>query len=147
MNLDRFIEAQEEFYYNTTDTTFDLALREIQNGKKESHWIWFIFPQLEGFGESYNSNYYGIKDLAEAEAYLKHAVLGPRLIEISSSLLSLHVPNLEIVVGHTDKLKIKSSMTLFSKVNDAHPIFMQVIDKYYSGMMDKQTLVKLMTNL
>jgi uncharacterized protein (DUF1810 family) len=147
MNLERFVEAQEKPYYGTTETTYQLALREIQNGKKVSHWIWFIFPQLEGFGESYNSIYYGIKDQAEAEAYLKHDVLGQRLIEISSSLLSLDEPNLEIVVGHTDKLKIKSSMTLFSKVNDAHPIFMQVIDKYYSGMMDKQTLVKLMTKL
>ena len=147
MSLERFIEAQEKAYYGTTEKTYELALREIRNGRKQEHWIWFIFPQIVGLGGSQNANFYGIKDLVEAEAYLKHAVLGPRLIEISSVLLSLHESNLEIVVGHTDKMKIKSSMTLFSKVPDAHPIFKQVIDKYYSGMMDNQTLFKLMASL
>lgn len=146
MSLERFIDAQNQAYYGTTETTYELALREIRNGRKNEHWIWFVFPQIVGLGGSYNANFYGIKHIAEAEAYLKHAVLGPRLIEISSALLSLDELNLEIVVGHTDKMKINSSMTLFSKVNDAHPIFKQVIDKFFSGMMDNQTLFKLMTN-
>jgi uncharacterized protein (DUF1810 family) len=146
MSLERFIDAQNQAYYGTTETTYELALREIRNGRKNEHWIWFVFPQIVGLGGSQKANFYGIKDLAEAEAYLKHSVLGARLIEISSALLSLDELNLEIVVGHTDKMKIKSSMTLFSKVNDAHPIFKQVIDKFFSGMMDNQTLIKLMTN-
>jgi uncharacterized protein (DUF1810 family) len=146
MNLERFVEAQEKPYYGTTETTYQLALREIRNGKKESHWIWFIFPQLDGFGYSHNSTYYGIKDLSEAKAFLEHPILGTRLVEISQALCGLNETNPEKVVGWDDK-KLCSSMTLFSQVNDAHPIFMQVLDKYFSGKMDKQTLFKLMPNL
>ena len=142
MSLERFVEAQEKSYYNTTDTSYELALREIRNGRKESHWIWFIFPQLEGFGESYNSTYYGIKDLAEAEAYLHHPILGTRLVEISSALCALNETNPEKIVGWDDK-KLCSCMTLFSQVKDSHPIFIQVLDKYFSGKMDHKTLDKL----
>jgi len=142
MNLERFVEAQEKPYYGTTDTTYALALREILNGKKESHWIWFIFPQLEGFGISYNSNHYGIKDLAEAEAFMQHPILGFRLIEISQALFSLNESNPESVLGW-DAQKLRSSMTLFSQVKHANSIFREVIDKYFSGEMDRRTLVKL----
>jgi len=146
MNLERFVEAQEKSYYNTTDTSYELALREIGNGKKESHWIWFIFPQLEGFGDSYNSTYYGIKHLAEADAYLNHPVLGSRLIEISQVILALQETNPEKIVGWDDK-KLCSSMTLFSQAKDSHPIFQQVLDKYFSGKMDDKTLRKLTPSL
>ena len=146
MNLERFVEAQEKPYYGTTETTYQLALREIRNGKKESHWIWFIFPQLDGFGYSHNSTYYGIKDLSEAKAYLEHPILGTRLVEISQALWGLNETNPEKVVGWDDK-KLCSSMTLFSQVNDAHPIFMQVLDKYFSGKMDDKTLRKLKPSL
>jgi uncharacterized protein (DUF1810 family) len=142
MNLERFVEAQEKSYYNTTDTSYELALREIRNGKKESHWIWFIFPQLEGFGYSHNSTYYGIKDFIEAKTYLEHPILGARLVEISQAIFALNETNPEKVVGWDDK-KLCSSMTLFSQVNNAHPIFMQVLDKYFSGKMDDKTLQKL----
>ncbi len=142
MKLERFVEAQEKFYYNTTDTSYELALREIRNGRKVSHWIWFIFPQLEGFGVSYNSNYYGIKDLAEAEEYLNHHILGTRLIEISEAIFALQETNPEKIVGWDDK-KLCSCMTLFSQVKDSHPIFIQVLDKYFLGKMDHKTLDKL----
>jgi uncharacterized protein (DUF1810 family) len=87
MSLERFIEAQEKQHYSATGTTYELALQEIRKGKKESHWIWYTFPQLEGFGMSYNSTFYGIKDLSES--YLQHPILGSRLIEISQALFTL----------------------------------------------------------
>lgn len=143
MGLERFVDAQEEYYRGTTMTTYALALSEIRNGKKNTHWIWYIFPQLEGLGESYNSMHYGIKDLAEAEAYVQHPVLGTRLIEISQALFALDETNPEKVVGHGDHYKLCSSMTLFSKIKDAHPIFRNVLIKFYSGKMDDETLKKL----
>lgn len=142
MSLERFVEAQEKQQFSAKGTTYELALQEIRNGKKESHWIWYTFPQLEGFGLSYNSTYYGIKDLTEAEAYLQHPILGSRLIEISQALFTLDETDPEKVVGW-DKNKLKSSMTLFSQVKGAHPIFRDVLDKYYFGEMDVKTIAKL----
>jgi uncharacterized protein (DUF1810 family) len=144
MTLERFVEAQEKPNdYSPLMSNYSKALAEIQSGKKTTDWIWHIFPQMEGLGHSYNANYFGIKDLAEAEAYLNHSILGTRLIEMSSALLYLNETNLEIVVGWTDKRKICSCMTLFSQVNASHPIFLQVVDKYFSGKTDNQTLDKL----
>ena len=144
MTLKRFVEAQEKPNdYSPLMSNYSKALAEIQSGKKTTDWIWYIFPQMEGLGHSYNANYFGIKDLAEAEAYLNHSILGTRLIEMSSALLYLNETNLEIVVGWTDKRKICSCMTLFSQVNASHPIFLQVVDKYFSGKTDNQTLDKL----
>ena len=144
MTIDRFVEAHEKpNSYSPSISNYSKALGEIQNGKKTTDWIWYIFPQMEGLGHSYNASYYGIKDLAEAEAYLNHSILGTRLIEISSALFSLNETNLEIIVGSTDKRKICSCMTLFSQINASHPIFLQVLDKYFSGKMDNQTLQKL----
>jgi uncharacterized protein (DUF1810 family) len=143
MNLERFVEAQEKLYEKTTTKTYDLALSEIRNGKKSKHWIWFIFPQLKGFGQSYHSNFYGIKSLSEAEAFLQHPVLGTRLIEISHALFALNETDPEKVLGDGDHKKLCSSMTLFSQVKGAHPIFRDVLEKYFSGKMDNETLKKL----
>lgn len=144
MSLERFVEAQEKPHYTYKELSFYArALIEIQSGKKNTDWIWFIFPQLDGFGYSYNSTFYGIKDLSEAEAYLQHPVLGNRLKEISQALFALDETNPEKVVGHGDHYKLCSSMTLFSQIKDAHPIFRVVLEKYFSGNMDDKTLKKL----
>lgn len=107
-NLHRFIEAQEGVYPQ--------ALEELQDGRKRSHWMWYIFPQLAGLGRSYNSNYYGISGLKEAKSYLEHPVLGPRLREVSETILSLPTDNAAEVFGGIDSMKLRSSMTLFDLV-------------------------------
>ena len=107
-NLKRFTEAQYRDY--------EQALKEIKNGRKESHWMWYIFPQLSGLGHSQTARYYAIRDRAEAEAYLAHPVLGKRLLEISSELLKLESSDATAVMGWPDDLKLKSSMTLFSRM-------------------------------
>jgi uncharacterized protein (DUF1810 family) len=104
-NLQRFIEAQEADY--------ETALTEIRQGKKRSHWIWYIFPQVQGLGFSDTSRYYAIKDISEAAAYLQHPVLGSRLITICNALLRLESNNANQVFGSPDDLKLRSSMTLF----------------------------------
>ena len=143
MSLERFVEAQEKPHDIYKELSFyERALFEIQSGNKDTHWIWFIVPQLEGLGVSYNSTFYGIKDLSEAEAYLQHPILGTRLIEISQALFALDETDPKKVVGR-DKNKLKSSMTLFSQVNGAHSIFHDVLEKYFSGNMDNETLKKL----
>jgi uncharacterized protein (DUF1810 family) len=124
-NLDRFIAAQEQ--------TYAQALSEIRAGRKRSHWMWFIFPQLKGLGASSNAHFYGIDDLAEATAYLQHPILGPRLIEISRALLALPGNNATAVMGGPDDMKLRSSMTLFSRVNGADAVFEEVLDKYFHG--------------
>jgi len=131
-DLNRFIEAQQEDY--------DIALREIKEGRKRSHWMWYIFPQLNGLGFSAMSKKYGIKDLKEAEAYLKHSVLGPRLVEISRELLKLPGQNATQIFGSPDDMKLHSSMTLFSCVPGADVVFDEVLRKYFEGCKDRQTL-------
>jgi len=131
-DLNRFIDAQQE--------TFDQALSEIRAGRKRSHWIWYIFPQLRGLGHSYNAGFYGIRDLSEASAYLSHPTLGPRLIEITQALLALPGNNATAIMGTPDDLKLRSCMTLFSMVPDAPPVFQQVLDKYYHGQKDERTI-------
>jgi uncharacterized protein (DUF1810 family) len=136
MDLDRFITAQQKVYPQ--------ALAEIRQGRKTSHWMWFIFPQLKGLGQSSNALYYGITDLAEATAYLRHPVLGPRLVEISQALLPLPGKNATTVMGSPDDVKLCSSMTLFSQVPEADPVFMQVLEKYFQGKEDFRTIALLM---
>ena len=134
-HLDRFVTAQA--------TTYNQALSEIRAGHKRSHWMWFIFPQLKGLGYSSNANYYGIDGLPEAAAYLQHPVLGPRLIEISQALLKLPGNNATSVMGSPDDMKLRSSMTLFSLVKGADPVFGQVLDKYFQSQKDNQTIALL----
>ena len=133
-SLERFVDAQERMY--------EKALAEVKNGKKLSHWIWYIFPQLKGLGESYNSHYYGIDDLEEARAYLKHPVLGTRLREITSVFLDLVGKNAKDVFGDVDAMKVHSCMTLFNEVSE-DDLFKKVIDRYFSRCADKTTLLLL----
>jgi uncharacterized protein (DUF1810 family) len=135
MDLDRFITAQQKIYPQ--------ALAEIRQGRKTSHWMWFIFPQLKGLGQSPNALYYGVTDLAEATAYLRHPVLGPRLVEISHALLLLPGKNATTVMGSPDDVKLCSSMTLFSQVVEANHVFSQVLEKYFQGKEDARTIALL----
>lgn len=130
-DVSRFIKAQESMY--------ETALAEIRNGKKESHWIWFILPQLRGLGHSYNSTYYGIDGLEEARIYLSDSVLSSRLREIVNVLLSLQTDDPESILGELDVLKLKSSMTLFDAIQP-NDIFLQVLDKFFQGEKDYRTL-------
>ena len=130
-NLERFLK-QQTFDYAT-------ALREIKNGKKRSHWIWYIFPQLKGLGRSYNSKYYGISSIEEAKAYLEHPVLGTRLREITQALLDCDNKSAKDILGVPDNRKVKSSMTLFDLVSP-NDIFNDVLNKYYEGRRCKRTI-------
>lgn len=130
--LDRFIKAQENNYL--------VALNEIKNGRKQSHWMWYIFPQIKGLGMSETSRYYGINDEEEAKAYLDNEILGFRLREITSELLKLNIDNPVDIFGTIDAIKLKSSMTLFDYVSD-DKIFSQVLNKYYNGEIDEKTIL------
>lgn len=131
MSLDRFIEAHDEDY--------ERALREIKNGRKLTHWMWYIFPQITGLGMSDTARYYEIKSLDEAEAYLNNNLLYSHLIEISNVLLNLNTNDPIEIFGDIDALKLKSSMTLFSYISD-NQIFNKVIDKYFYGEKDLNTI-------
>ncbi|MDR2651696.1 MAG: DUF1810 domain-containing protein [Prevotellaceae bacterium] len=130
--LQRFVNAQKNDY--------PVALAEITEGKKRSHWMWYIFPQITGLGESSTSKYYAIRNIDEAKAYLNHNILGGRLIEISKALLNLSTNDPRPVFGYPDYLKLQSSMTLFSQIENADPVFKQVLDKFFKGESDNNTL-------
>ena len=132
INLQRFITAQESSYQT--------ALSEIKNGRKRSHWMWYIFPQIQGLGFSETSRFYSIKDMPEATAFLVHPVLGSRLIEICNQLLQLQSNDASKIFGSPDDIKLKSSMTLFSSLPDAHPAFQAVLEKFFNGARDDKTL-------
>ena len=129
--LKRFLDAQEQMY--------GMALAEVKSGKKLSHWIWYIFPQLKGLGMSGNSHYYGIDNLEEAKAYLQHPVLGTRLREITTTFLELSGVNAKDVFGYLDAMKVRSCMTLFNEVSE-DDLFRRVLERYYSGLADEKTL-------
>ena len=131
-SLNRFLKAQENMY--------ETALKEIKNGEKESHWMWYIFPQLRGLGESEMSYFYGINGLEEAKAYLAHPILSARLIEISTALLEHRDKCIEDIMGYIDDMKLKSSMTLFAIASKEDSIFHQVLDSFFDGEMDKHTI-------
>ncbi|WP_242919609.1 DUF1810 domain-containing protein [Pontibacter liquoris] len=131
-NLHRFLDAQENAY--------QAALTEIKNGRKTSHWMWFIFPQVAGLGFSETSKFYAIKSRAEAVAYLNHPVLGKRLFEITEALLTLKGKSASQIFGSPDDMKLKSSMTLFNAVSTGNPVFQKVLDKYFNGEPDQKTL-------
>ena len=131
-NLSRFVKAQQYDY--------DQALREIQSGRKRSHWMWYIFPQIQGLGFSSTAQYYAIRDLQEAKDYLAHPVLGPRLREISSALLSLEGLSAHEIFGFPDDLKLRSSMTLFRLADLEDDLFEKVLEKYYDGIPDSRTV-------
>ena len=131
-SLNRFLEVQEH--------TYATALKEIKNGEKESHWIWYIFPQLRGLGRSQMAYTYGIDGVEEAHAYLSHPILSARLLEISVALLTHKDEIIEDVVGDIDAMKLRSSMTLFALISEDNSIFHQVLDCFYDGKMDDRTI-------
>ncbi|MGI4022896.1 MAG: DUF1810 domain-containing protein [Janthinobacterium lividum] len=130
--LKRFVDAQKSSYQT--------ALAEIKNGKKRSHWMWYIFPQIQGLGFSETSIFYAIKDVAESEEFLKHTILGSRLIAISNALLELESKNANQIFGSPDDMKLKSSMTLFAALPDSNPVFQAVLEKFFGGAKDTKTL-------
>lgn len=131
-DLSRFLKAQEQDY--------ERALREIRSGRKRSHWMWYIFPQIQGLGFSPTAQYYAIRDLQEARDYLAHPVLGARLKEISSALLDLSGLSASEIFGYPDDLKLRSSMTLFRMADLNEPVFLEVLEKYYDGKPDARTV-------
>ena len=130
-NLKRFIDAQE--------LNYDMALLEIKSGRKRSHWIWYIFPQLEDLGYSATAKYYGIKNIDEAKAYLDNKILKNHLLEISEELSKLD-GNISNIMGYPDDLKLKSSMTLFSIADPSNDILKKILDKFYDGELDQVTI-------
>ena len=131
-DLSRFIKAQE--------TDYERALSEIRSGHKRSHWIWYIFPQIDGLGFSSTAQYYAIKDRKEAEEYLKNDLLRERLVEISEALLLLESNDAGEVMGYPDDLKLRSSMTLFHEVAPEMDVFQKVLDKFFEGKPDQKTI-------
>ena len=133
-DLERFLKAQEIVY--------PLALKEIKEGKKQSHWIWYVFPQIKGLGHSYNSEFYGISSQEEAKAYLEHPVLGARLREITQALLDCGNPSADDILGFPDVLKVRSCMTLFDLVSP-NDIFNKVLFHFYESQKCDKTLWRL----
>ena len=135
--LDRFVHAQE------AGGTYGTALAELRAGRKRSHWMWFVLPQLAGLGRSEMARRYAIRDLAEARAYLDHPVLGPRLLDCARALTALDTTEPVAVLGSTDAQKLRSSMTLFARAAPDEPVFRAVLDQYFDGAEDDATTSRL----
>ncbi len=131
-DLKRFLQAQEDDYQQ--------ALSEIRSGRKRSHWMWYIFPQIDGLGFSSTSRRYAIKSIAEAKAYLSHPVLGPRLIECAEAALQVEGSSASEIFGSPDDMKLRSCATLFAQVSQAGSVFDRLLDKYFQGERDGKTL-------
>jgi uncharacterized protein (DUF1810 family) len=131
-DLGRFISAQEGIY--------ESVLAELRRGQKRTHWMWFIFPQIDGLAHSTTSKYYAIKSIEEARQYLNHPVLGRRLLECAETVLAVEGRSVSEIFGYPDDLKFKSSMTLFAYVADPRSVFVRILDKYFRGEQDVRTL-------
>jgi len=131
-NLNRFVDAQQRDYAT--------ALAEIKQGRKRSHWMWYIFPQIKGLGNSEMAKHYAIADLQEADEFLHHPVLGQQLIAICNELLKVQNNDVGKIFGSPDDMKLRSSMTLFASVPNAPAVFSAILQKYFGGKMDKLTL-------
>jgi uncharacterized protein (DUF1810 family) len=131
-DLERFVTAQEH--------TYSIALSELRNGQKQLHWMWYIFPQIEGLGQTQRSKKYSIKSLEEAKEYFHHSILGERLIECVEATLLHKGSSASEIFGYPDYLKLKSSMTLFEQVLGEHSVFSSVLEKYFNGERDQRTL-------
>ena len=131
-DLDRFLKAQGD--------TYDTALDELKAGRKRSHWIWFIFPQIAGLGRSPTSQFYGVKSLDEAAAYLRHPILGGRLHESLKTLQMLEETSADRIFGDLDAMKFRSSLTLFAEANPSDPIIEAALDRWFGGRKDEKTL-------
>ena len=135
-DLKRFVRAQ--------DGTFETAITELRGGRKRSHWMWFVFPQMQGLGSSSMAQAYGITSLAEARAYLAHPLLGPRLIECTEAVLAVRGRSLQAILGSPDDKKFCSCMTLFAKGAEAHDeVFRQALNQLCDGRLDSRTLALL----
>ena len=133
--LNRFIKAQDKIY--------DRVLAELKSGRKRTHWMWFVFPQIDGLGYSSTTKHYSIKSIEEAQQYLDHPVLGKRLRECAESILVLEGLSASMIFGFPDEMKLKSSMTLFASVAEAGSAFIRVLEKYFQGNRDERTLALL----
>lgn len=131
-NLQRFIDAQK--------STFEAASEELRKGRKTGHWIWYIFPQLQGLGRSAMSQEYGIASLEEARAYVTHPTLGPRLREITSIVNAIEGRTIHEIFGYPDDMKFRSSMTLFARATQENAEFVQALQKYFAGQSDQLTV-------
>lgn len=136
-NLARFLDAQANDY--------EQALAEIRAGAKQSHWMWFIFPQIDGLGTSPTARFFAIKNFDEARAYLAHPVLGPRLVECAEAALAVEGRSAHEIFGSPDDLKLRSSATLFAQVAPPGSVFHRLLDKFYQGRPDPRTLDVLRT--
>lgn len=132
-DLTRFVSAQDQ------GGTYERALAELHAGHKTSHWMWFVFPQIAGLGRSPTAQHFAIASLAEARAYLEHPVLGPRLVECAQALLGVEGRSAEEILGPTDAMKLRSSMTLFRAAAPDEPGFRQVLERYFDGREDEAT--------
>jgi uncharacterized protein (DUF1810 family) len=131
-NLSRFVQAQEQ--------TYEQALSELRLGRKQSHWMWYVFPQLDGLGSSPITKLYSIKSEDEARAYLKHPTLGPRLHECAEAILGVDGKSAREILGSPDDLKLKSCATLFAQVWPSGSVFERILEKFYDGERDAATL-------
>lgn len=134
-DLDRFVRAQ--------DGVHEHALAELRRGRKDSHWMWFVFPQLAGLGRSATAERYGISGAAEARAYLSHPVLGPRLLEVTDAAAASPARSVDALMGGIDAVKLRSSMTLFAAVADDPTPFRAVLDRWWAGSEDPVTVQRL----
>lgn len=137
--LSRFLTAQDNSYFT--------ALNELRSGTKQSHWIWYVFPQLRGLGQSANADFYGLSGLEEARAYLTHPVLGPRLREAAEAMLEQGSHDASTVLGELDALKFKSCLTLFSLADPSEKIFAKALERFFNGEQDTRTLKLLNASL
>jgi uncharacterized protein (DUF1810 family) len=133
--LQRFVDAQEPVY--------ETVMGELRAGRKRSHWMWFIFPQIAGLGQSVTARTFGVSSLAEAAAYLAHPVLGPRLRECAALVASIERRSIDEIFDHPDDMKFHSSMTLFAHAAPREPIFAACLQKYFGGQPDPRTLARL----
>jgi uncharacterized protein (DUF1810 family) len=131
--LDRFVAAQDR------GGTYDRAIEELRRGRKSSHWMWFVFPQIAGLGMSDMSRRFAISSLEEARSYLQHAILGPRLIECARAVIELQGEGPEEIFGGIDAQKLRSSMTLFMRADGDEPVFAQVLELFYDSQPDPLT--------
>lgn len=132
-NLNRFVEAQAGSY--------DLALSEIRAGRKRSHWMWYIFPQFVGLGSTQMSRRYALGSIAEVDAYLRHPILGSRLVECCKAVLQVYDQSARDIFGSPDDMKLRSCTTLFAKASGSGSIFEKVLDQYFAGNPDQRTLL------
>ena len=133
--LSRFVEAQKGDY--------DQAVAELRRGRKTGHWIWYVFPQIAGLGMSPTSQRYAISSLDEARAYLQHPILGPRLVEVASVILGNTDSTAVQIFGELDAMKLRSSMTLFQQAEPEEPVFGRVLDRFFEGIPDAETMRRL----